>query len=221
MLSTIFLTFDDSDMKATYDRERITFYSKVMPVITITIVLLTVAIEVMIRVLHLGTLNMVTEIFNGSMLFLFIILTVLTRKFAVATWFICPLLTIYVFYYLAFLDYDTANSSIFYTLVIGITVSYFLLVIFTETWLISTGVYSPMLVYFLWKTGQNMTGTDTNSELVVRSLFCIFIYAIIAYRVEQLNKEAFLGRDTAEKASHRWLKIFEVFPEGLALIRNG
>ena len=85
MLSTIFLTFDDRDMKATYDREKITFYSKVMPVITITIVLLTVAIEVMIRVLHLGTLNMVTEIFNGSMLFLFIILTVLTRKFSVAT----------------------------------------------------------------------------------------------------------------------------------------
>ena len=78
-----------------------------------------------------------------------------------------------------------------------------------------------MLVYFLWKTGQSMVGTDTNSELVVRSLFCIFIYAIIAYRVEQLNKEAFLGRETAEKASHRWLQIFETFPEGLALIRNG
>jgi hypothetical protein len=221
MLSLIFLSFDEKDMQKTYDRDKITFYSKVMPVITITIFLLTAAIEVMIRVLRIGTLNMVTEIFNGSMLLLFIILTILTRKFAFATWFVCPFLTIYVFYYLAFLDYDSANSSIFYTLVIGVTACYFLLVIFTETWVISTGVYAPMLVYFLWKTGKNMSGTENDSELVIRSLFCVFIYGIIAYRVEMLNKEAFLGRETAEKASHRWLKIFEVFPEGLALVRNG
>ena len=153
MLSLIFLTFDDKDMKATYDREKILFYSKVMPVITVTIALLTIACEIMIRVLHLGTLNMVTEIVNGSALLLFVIFTVLTRKFSVATWFVCPLLTIYVFYYLAFVDYDGVNTSIFYTLVIGITVSFFLLVIFTETWLMSTGVYAPMLVYFMWKTG--------------------------------------------------------------------
>lgn len=66
-----------------------------------------------------------------------------------------------------------------------------------------------------------MVGTDTNTELIVRSMFCIFIYGIVAYRVEQLNKQAFLGRETADKAFYRWLKIFETFPEGLALIRNG
>jgi len=153
MLSLVFLTFDDKDMKATYDREKIMFYSKVMPVITVTIALLFIACEIMIRALHLGTLSTVTEIVNGSALLMFIIFTVLTRKFSVATWFVCPLLTIYVFYYLTFVDYDGVNTSIFYTLVIGITVSFFLLVIFTETWLISSGVYSPMLVYFMWKTG--------------------------------------------------------------------
>ena len=66
-----------------------------------------------------------------------------------------------------------------------------------------------------------MVGTDTNTELIVRSMFCILIYGIVAYRVEQLNKQAFLGMETADKAFYRWLKIFETFPEGLALIRNG
>jgi len=29
-----------------------------------------------------------------------------------------------------------------------------------------------------------------------------------------------MGRETSEKAFHRWMKIFETFPEGIALIRN-
>ena len=35
------------------------------------------------------------------------------------------------------------------------------------------------------------------------------------------TKESFLGRESSDKAFHRWLKIFETFPEGVALIRNG
>jgi len=66
-----------------------------------------------------------------------------------------------------------------------------------------------------------MVATDTYTELIVRSLFCISIYVFVAYRIEQLNKQAFLGKETADKAFYRWLKIFETFPEGLALIRNG
>jgi hypothetical protein len=34
------------------------------------------------------------------------------------------------------------------------------------------------------------------------------------------TKESFLGRESSEKAFHRWLKIFETFPEGIALVRN-
>lgn len=66
-----------------------------------------------------------------------------------------------------------------------------------------------------------MSGTEDNTELIVRSLFCIVIYANIAYTIEKLNKEAFYGKETIERSSIRWLKMFEVFPEGLALVRNG
>lgn len=29
-----------------------------------------------------------------------------------------------------------------------------------------------------------------------------------------------MGRESAEKAFHRWMKIFETFPEGIALVRS-
>ena len=208
-------------MKLVYDREKIVFYSKAMPVITITIGLLTLAIELMIHVFKISKLNWITEVVNGVMCLIFIIFTFLTRRYSISTWFICPLLTSYIFYYLAFVDYDATDTSIFYILCIGITVSFFLLVVFNEVWLMSTGVYAPFFVYFMWKTGKDMLGTDNNTELIVRSLFCIFIYGLVSYRIEQLNKQAFLGRETADKAFYRWLKIFETFPEGIALIRNG
>ena len=153
MLSTIFLYFADKDMKAAYEREKISFYSKVMPVITITIALLLIGCEILIRVYKNTTLTYVTEIVNGVALILAILFLVLTRYFHVASWFICPLLTVYFFYYIAFVSYDAVNVSLFYTLCIGITVSFFLLVIFTETWLMSTGVYAPLVTYFMWKTG--------------------------------------------------------------------
>ena len=46
------------------------------------------------------------------------------------------------------------------------------------------------------------------------------LYGIVAYRIEMLTKQSFLGRESSEKAFHRWMKIFETFPEGIALIRH-
>lgn len=71
----------------------------------------------------------------------------------------------------------------------------------------------------MYKTGYDLLGTEMQ-ELILRCVFCIMIYAIIAYRVEILTKQSFMGRESSEKAFHRWMKIFETFPEGIALIRN-
>ena len=45
-------------------------------------------------------------------------------------------------------------------------------------------------------------------ELLVQGIFSVTIYAIIAYKAEALQKLAFVGRETRDKAFHRWLKIF-------------
>jgi len=146
-------------------------------------------------------------------------LTVLVRKTPCATWFVCPALTALVFYYLAIVDYDGTSTSIYYTMVVGITSSIFLVVVFNEVWLLSFAVYAPMLSYYMWKTGVDMAGQEV-TELAIRCTFCCFIYALIAYKTESLSKQAFLGKESAEKAFYRWLKIFETFPEGIALVRK-
>ena len=46
------------------------------------------------------------------------------------------------------------------------------------------------------------------------------MYAAIAYNNEMKSKHCFLGKEKQEKVFHRWLKIFDTFIEGIALIRN-
>jgi PAS domain-containing protein len=161
-----------------------------------------------------------THIVNGAAVFVFLLLWLFVRKFAICSWFVCPMMTAFAFYYFAMVDYDGSTVSIYYTMIVGITSSLFILVMFNESWLLSTVVYAPLLAYYMYKTGDDMIGNEMN-ELIIRCVFCVFLYAIIGYKVEMLNKQAFLGQQTSEKAFYRWLKIFETFPEGLALVRRG
>jgi hypothetical protein len=71
----------------------------------------------------------------------------------------------------------------------------------------------------MYKTGVGYF-EDKIYELVLKSIYTVFVYAVIAYRTEIRTKQSFLGRISSDKAFHRWLKIFETFPEGIALIRN-
>jgi hypothetical protein len=71
----------------------------------------------------------------------------------------------------------------------------------------------------MWKTGYDILG-QLFLECTIRTAFCTFLYAIIAYRVETLTKQSFIGRETSEKAFHRWMKIFETFSEGTVLCRG-
>jgi hypothetical protein len=72
-------------------------------------------------------------------------------------------------------------------LIIGFTISLFILVIFNESWLFSTLVYGPCLAYYMHKTGYDLLGVEYE-ELVMRVFFCVAIYAIIAYKIEILTK---------------------------------
>ena len=71
---------------------------------------------------------------------------------------------------------------------------------------------------------MNKTGLDFFDEevyeLIIKCVYSVFIYAVIAYKTEVRTKESFLGRESSDKAFYRWLKIFETFPEGIALVRN-
>ena len=57
-------------------------------------------------------------------------------------------------------------------------------------------------------------------ELAIKSIYTTFIYGVIAYICESRGKQAYIGSESSDKAFYKWLKIFETFPEGIALIRN-
>jgi len=69
---------------------------------------------------------------------------------------VCPSLIAYAYYYFAFVDYDSSNTSIFYKVIVGITLTFFFLVILNEFWLLSTLIYIPFLSYFMYVTGNDM-----------------------------------------------------------------
>jgi len=218
MLSTITLSFEDREMRMTFERDKKNHYGRILLVVWPILILLTIGLIILDAMGQFET-EITTHVVNAAAAIIFFLLWLFVRKFAVCSWFVCPLLTAYAFYYFAMVDYDGSVVSIYYTLIVGISSTFFILVIFNESWLLSSIVYAPLIAYYMFKTGEDMVGEETN-ELVIRCIFSIFLYAIVAYKVETLNKQAFMGQQTSEKAFYRWLKIFETFPEGLALVRR-
>jgi hypothetical protein len=49
MLSPLFLSFNDKDMAVAYGQEKRIFYAKIMPVITITMLILSLLLEMLQR----------------------------------------------------------------------------------------------------------------------------------------------------------------------------
>ena len=97
--------------------------------------------------------------------------------------------------------------------------AFFYLINFNENWLFSSIVFGSCVIFQMYKSGFDLLGNEY-VPLGLWSFFCVSIYTILAYRTEVLSKQSFLGKESSEKAFHRWMKIFETFPEGIALIRN-
>lgn len=193
-----------------------------LPLITGALIALLIAIEVIYRAFDSGEINVSTSIVNALAVAWFGFLTLFSRCKNSLTKLVCPSLIALVFYYVTWIDYDTVNVSIYYKTVMGITICFFLLVVFNEAWLVTTLVYTPFAIYFMYKSGTDMLEEKANAgELTARSLFVCFIFAIVAYQMEKLNKESFLGREASKQVFFKWLRIFDTFPEGMALIRGG
>ena len=149
MLTKVTLQFNDPDLRAKYQKEKVEFFSKALPVVTFALALISVMIEINLRMAFDQELRQTRYIstINWSSLTLFCIITCLHRKWATMHIFVCPLLTALTFLYVCYLDYDYTMGSIYYSIIVGFTISFFVLVIFNESWIMSTMVYSVFLSY--------------------------------------------------------------------------
>lgn len=105
---------------------------------------------------------------------MFIALAVLIRMNDRAHFMVCPLLTIFVYYYLCQIDYSTGSKDvIYYSLIMGLTAQFFILVMFSETWILSTLFFAPCLLWFMLETQSALKKSAGKSvlRLVGRCLF--------------------------------------------------
>lgn len=187
MLSKVLLQFNDSDLHSIYKREKTEFFTKSMPIVTSMLGVLAMLLEIMYRGAGMGDLPAFISTVNWTSLMMLGIISAFHSKWNFLHYFICPLLTLINYLYISFVDYDYTVGSIYYSLIIGFTISLFVLVIFNESWLASTLTYFPCLTFYMYKTGYDLLGAE-NQELIMRIFFCVSIYAIIAYRIEILTK---------------------------------
>ena len=222
VLSGLCLNFYEHELLEVYRKEKVQFYSKAMPVLSIMILLMSGTFQFYIGSSQdeQGQQSLIITILNWVVTGLILLITCLHKKFPGLHYLVCPLLTLLLFAYLSFFDYDYTLGSIYYSMIIGFTLTYFILVVFNERWLLSTLAFAPGLTWYMYKTGIDLLGEEWQ-ELIMRSVFCSLVYAVVAYKIESLSKQSFMGRESSEKAFHRWMKIFETFPEGIALIRGG
>lgn len=174
-------------MKLAYQNEKRSFYSKILFILFVVMLLLTIAVFTLEQSADGYKQDIMTHGVNIACTVLYLLLWLILRRAYFAAYLVCPLLTAYSFYYFAFVDYDGSSLSIYYTMIVGITSSFFILIIFNESWVLSSLVYSPMVCYYMYKTGIDMVGNEIN-ELIIRCIYVVFLYIICAYRIETLNK---------------------------------
>ena len=117
MLSKVFLRYADDDIQRRFNYSRQEFYRKAIPLIAVLIFLLAVALEVIYRGLNLdlGDLSWVTSLINWGYFVLFIVLSCIVRRWNWPAYFVCPLITIIVFYYFAFADFQRSAAVLYFT----------------------------------------------------------------------------------------------------------
>ena len=99
------------------------------------------------------------------------------------------------------------------------TTAFFFVVVFNENWLSSSTIFLICIVVLMKEIGIDILGEEIY-ELVIKAVYTVFIYSVIAYLTELRAKQAYVGSESSDKAFYKWLKIFETFPEGIALVRN-
>ena len=70
-----------------------------------------------------------------------------------------------------------------YRLIIAFTTAFFFVVVFNEFWMSSTAIFLICIVVLMKQIGIDILGEEVY-ELVIKAVYTVFIYAVIAYLSE-------------------------------------
>ena len=105
----------------------------------------------------------------------------LVRRYNVFTWFVCPLVTLFMFYYALAIRVEDEGITYTFVVPVALSTSYLILVAFNEVWLISTAMFAPVMGYTIFSAGADMKGTESGNEVLIRAFWCILAYGLVAY----------------------------------------
>ena len=185
MISRFLLKFSDRETAREYHSDKRQFYAHTIPIMTIILLLVAVANEMASRLELTETpLQMHTSIVNWSAVILFTVLSILVQKVIWVHPIVCPLLTQYLFYHIMFNNYEDKMTSIIASSCIGLVSLFYLLLIFNEFWLLSAFSFTPGIFYFVYKNSLLLTESGDFVWVCILSGFQIFVYASVAYKLE-------------------------------------
>ena len=123
------------------------------PIATAMVLTLSITVEVMMRtsLVHAPMLTNVTSGVNWAFVILMVVLSVLVRKFYHASIVVSPLLTTYCFYYFCIVDFSGHLDSLYNILIVGLSITYFLLAFYMENWLANALISVPVFGLLMWR----------------------------------------------------------------------
>ncbi len=118
MLSRILLKFEDEDLQRRYLASRVEFYKKAYPLLTVLVLLLAIALQVtymQVSSAEFGKLSVLTSVINWVAFGVFLLMSLLVRKFTFPIFLVCPMLTLLSYYYFAFVDFQRSAAVLYFT----------------------------------------------------------------------------------------------------------
>ena len=117
ILTRFLLRFNDGDLHLVYKKEKTEFYKKSLPIISGMIGLLAAALEYFYGAGSSGrdSLPGYISMTNWAFTVLLMTVTCLHTKFTFLHNFVCPMLTVLIFLYISFVDYDYSVGTIYYS----------------------------------------------------------------------------------------------------------
>ena len=107
-------------MQTRYISSRVEFYKKAYPLLTLLLLLLAIALQVtymQVSSAEFGKLSVLTSVINWVAFGVFLIMSLLVRKYTFPIYFVCPLLTLLSYYYFAFVDFQRSAAVLYFTYV--------------------------------------------------------------------------------------------------------
>ena len=105
----------------------------------------------------------------------------------------------------------------------GTSFTFLVCVLFNEVWWLSGAICAIFQIGSTLLITQKLDKPKPFEgfvELLVKAGFSVVCYLVVAYNVENLRKESYFGREAQDKSFKRWLKVFDGFAHGVALVKK-